>query len=108
MLKKTPTRAKTKSKSDVPGKDKYILQLYVTGISPNSANAIVNSKKILEKYLQARYDLEVIDIYQQPDLAIKENIIAVPVMIKKFPLPEARIIGDLSDTESVLTTLRLI
>lgn len=90
------------------GKGKYILRLFVTGILPNSARAIVNSKAICEQYLKGRYELEVIDIYQQPGLALTEDIIAVPVLIKKFPLPEERVIGDLSDVEKVLNELHLI
>ncbi|MEJ0101517.1 MAG: circadian clock KaiB family protein [Bacteroidota bacterium] len=66
--------------------EKYILQLFVTGILPNSARAIINSKAICEKYLSGRYELEIIDIYQQPSLALTEQIIAAPVLIKKFPL----------------------
>lgn len=82
--------------------ERYIFQLFVTGILPNSARAIVNINEICEKYLKDKYELEIIDIYQQPSKALTENIIAVPVLIKKFPLPEARLIGDLSDIEKVL------
>lgn len=88
--------------------EKYILRLFVTGILPNSARAIVNIKAICEKYLKSRYELEIIDIYQQPALALSEEIIAIPVLIKKFPLPEVRLIGDLSNTENVLKGLHLI
>jgi circadian clock protein KaiB len=86
----------------------YILQLFVTGISPNSALAIKNANAICEQYLKGRYELEIIDIYQQPSLALSENIIAVPVLIKKFPLPEERMIGDLSDIGKVLKGLDLV
>lgn len=92
----------------VNGKQKYILRLYITGILPNSARAVVNIKDICEKYLKNRYDLEIIDIYQQPDLASEADIIAVPVLIKKFPLPEDRMIGDLSDVNKVLKGLGLV
>jgi len=86
-------------------KGKYILRLFVTGILPNSARAVINIMAICEKYLKNRYELEIIDIYQQPDLALTEEIIAVPVLIKKFPLPEQRMIGDLSNIEKVLKEL---
>jgi circadian clock protein KaiB len=86
----------------------YILRLFVTGILPNSARAVVNIKAICEKYLKNRYELEIIDIYQQPDLAITDKIIAVPLLIKKYPLPEERMIGDLSNIEEVLKGLCLI
>src|SRR3989337_4452131 len=98
MSKQIPKKTKGKIKADGIGSEKYIFQLVVTGILPNSARAVVNIKAICEKYLKNRYELEVIDIYQQPALAITEDIIAIPVLIKKFPLPEQRLIGDLSDT----------
>lgn len=87
---------------------KYILQLFVTGILPNSARAVINITAICEKYLKNRYELEIIDIYQQPDLALTEEIIAIPVLIKKFPLPEQRMIGDLSNIEKVLKELGIV
>ena len=90
------------------GKQKYVFRLFVTGILPNSARAIKNLNTICEQNLKGRYDIEIIDIYQQPSLAVKEEIIAVPVLIKKFPLPEVRMIGDLSNKEKVLKELDLI
>lgn len=108
MAKKISEKIKSKEKAEGVGGQKYILKLFVTGILPNSARAVVNSKAICEKYLKGRYELEIIDIYQQPDLAVTENIIAIPVLIKKFPLPEERVIGDLSDFETVLQGLYLI
>lgn len=108
MSKKIRGNTKVKVEAGGNGKEKYILQLFVTGILPNSARAVVNINSICEKYLKDKYELEIIDIYQQPDLALKEGIIAIPVLIKKFPLPEERMIGDLSDIESVLKGLDLI
>ena len=106
MLKEKPQRMKVKVETeDTAGK--FILRLFVTGILPNSSRAVINIKAICEKYLKNRYELEIIDIYQQPELALAEDIIAIPVLIKKFPLPEARLIGDLSDTENVLKGLSL-
>jgi circadian clock protein KaiB len=67
-----------------------------------SMRAIENLKEICEEHLQGRYDLEVIDIYQKPALAKDEQIVALPTLIKKLPLPLRRVIGDLSDTEHVL------
>ncbi len=95
-------------KAESAGGEKYILKLFVTGILPNSARAIVNIKAICEKYLKDRHELEIIDIYQQPSLALSENIVAVPVLVKKLPLPQERLIGDLSDVEKVLRGLDLI
>ncbi|MGZ3921396.1 MAG: circadian clock KaiB family protein [Bacteroidia bacterium] len=90
------------------GEEKYILRLFVTGILPNSVRAIKNIKAICEEHLKGRYELEIIDIYQQPEFSLKENIIAIPLLVKKFPLPEERVIGDLSNTEKVLEGLHLI
>ena len=84
---------------------RYVLRLYVTGITPQSTRAIQNIKQICEEHLHGRYDLEVVDIYQQPALAKGEQIIAAPTLIKKLPLPLRRVIGDLSHTEKVLLGL---
>jgi circadian clock protein KaiB len=107
MAKKNPEKTNGKM-TPVRKGEKYILRLFITGILPNSARATVNIKAICEMYLKGRYDLEIIDIYQQPSLALSEKIVAVPVLIKKFPLPEARLIGDLSDIGAVLNGLLLI
>ena len=84
---------------------RYILKLYVAGQSPKSVKAIVNIKKICEDNLRGRYVLDVIDLYQQPQLAQGEQIIAVPTLIRKLPPPLRRIIGDMSNTERVLVGL---
>jgi circadian clock protein KaiB len=96
-------KARTLQLKIVPSQ--YVLKLYVAGRSPKSVNAITNIKKICEENLQGRYELEVIDLYQQPQLAQGEQIIAVPTLIRKLPLPLHRIIGDLSNTDSVLVGL---
>ncbi len=83
----------------------YVLRLYITGASPNSARAISNIRAICEAHLTNRYSLEIIDIYQQGGLAKEEQIVALPVLVKKAPLPERRLIGDLSDTQKVLKSL---
>ena len=91
------------------GKNKpiFILRLFVTGASPNSTRAIANTKEICEKYLKDKYELEIIDVYQQPTIAETEQIIALPLLIKKSPSPERRLIGDMSDTQRVLRGLGL-
>ncbi len=91
-----------KKKSD---KETYILYLFIAGTTSNSARAIINIRKICDQYLAGKVTLHVIDIYQQPEALISEQITAVPVLIRKFPLPERRMIGDLSDTETVLKGL---
>ncbi len=108
MSKKVQGKIKIKRNTKERTGEKYFLKLFVTGISPNSVRAIINIKTICEKYLKDRYDLEIIDIYQQPALAIIEEIIAIPVLIKKFPLPEERVIGDMSNTDNVLKGLHLV
>jgi len=88
-------------------KDRYILYLYITGSTSRSILAITNLKKICEEYLEGRYKLEVIDLYQKPSLAKGDQIIASPTLIKKLPLPFRRIIGDMSNEEKVLVGLDL-
>ena len=87
------------------GDDKLSLKLFVTGASPNSAKAISNLKDICEKYFENRYELEIIDVYQQPTKASEEQIIALPMLLKFLPPPIKRFIGDLSDTKKVLKGL---
>jgi len=84
---------------------RYYLRLYLAGTTPRSLESLENLKALCENYLQGRYELEVIDIYQTP---LKDDILAVPTLIKQLPLPIRRIIGDLSDTEKVLMGLDLI
>lgn len=86
---------------------RYVLRLYVTGTTPHSTRAIVNIRKLCEQHLQGRYDLEVVDIAQNPSLAEGHQIIAAPTLIKELPLPLRRFIGDLSQTERILVGLDL-
>jgi circadian clock protein KaiB len=86
---------------------KYVLRLYVTGMTPKSTRAITNVQKLCEEYLKGAYELKVIDIYQQPKLAKGEQIIATPTLIKKLPLPLRKMIGDMSDTERFLVGIDL-
>ncbi|HEX9615170.1 MAG TPA: circadian clock KaiB family protein [Bacteroidota bacterium] len=85
----------------------YLLRLYVTGTTSRSMRAIANIKNICESYLKGKYQLEVIDIYENPSLGRGEQIIATPTLIKKLPLPLRRFIGDLSNTERILLGLDL-
>ena len=91
-----------------PRGERYLLRLYVTGMTSRSSRAVSNLKAICEEHLEGRYDLEVIDIYQQPVLTKGEQIIAAPTLIKKLPLPMRRIIGDMSNRGRVLLGLDLI
>ena len=92
---------------DVPTETHYALKLYVAGQSPKSLHAIANLKKICEENLQGHYELEVIDLYEKPQLAKGDEIIAVPTLVRKLPEPIRKIIGDLSDEEKVLVGLQL-
>lgn len=85
----------------------YQLRLFVTGASPNSTRAISNLKEICDQFLKDNYELEVIDVYQQPLIAQAEQIIALPLLIKKGPGTERRLIGDMSNRDKVLRGLGL-
>jgi circadian clock protein KaiB len=84
---------------------RYILKLYITGTTPQSQKALANIKRICEEHLKGKFDLRVIDIYQNPTLAKNEQIIAAPTLIRVLPLPLRRFIGDLSNEEKVLLGL---
>jgi len=101
-------RAAFERAAQAPPVERYVLRLYVTGMTSRSARAVKNLQAICDEYLHGRYDLEVIDIYQQPALTKGEQIIAAPTLIKKFPLPMRRLIGDLSNRQRVLLGLDLI
>jgi len=88
--------------------ERYVLRMYVTGMTPNSVRAIENMKAICEEYLQGGYDLEIIDVYKQPALAKGEQIVAAPTLIKQLPLPLRRLVGDLSQKDRVLLGLDIV
>jgi circadian clock protein KaiB len=85
----------------------YTLRLYVTGLTPRSTRAIANLRALCEEFLTGRHELEVIDLYQQPELAQSAQLIAAPTLVKELPLPVRRLIGDLSDEQRVLAGLDL-
>jgi circadian clock protein KaiB len=89
------------------GTEKYVLRLYVAGTTPRSVQAVTNIKKICEEHLRGRYHLEVVDVYQQPTLAMGEQIIAAPTLIKKLPLPLRKFIGNMTNQERILVGLDL-
>jgi circadian clock protein KaiB len=101
-------RAKFEKAAEAPAVEHYVLRLYVTGMTARSARAVKNLQSICDEYLEGRYDLEVIDIYQQPVLTKGEQIIAAPTLVKKLPLPMRRIIGDMSNRERVLLGLDIV
>jgi len=87
--------------------EKYVLRLYVAGMTPRSQEAIRTVTTICEEHLAGRYDLEVIDLYQQPTLAKGEQIIAAPTLVKKLPQPLRRFIGSMANKEKILVGLDL-
>ena len=87
--------------------DTYELQLFVAGTSSLSVRAINNLQSILLQYLEGKYELEIIDVHQQPELALREDVTAVPMLVKKNPAPRRKLIGDMSNTEKVLRGLGL-
>lgn len=85
----------------------YVLRLYVTGATPRSLRAIQSIKQLCEEHLQGRYQLQVIDIYQQPTLAKGDQIVAVPTLIKQLPSPIRKFIGDMASVDRILLGLDL-
>ena len=107
MAKRGKRRGTARSSSADPSQQKYILRLYVTGTTTRSMRAIANIKEICETHLKGRYSLEIIDVHQQAAVAKREQLVALPLLVKKLPLPERRLIGDLSNTEKVLKSLEI-
>ena len=100
-----------KMKNEKPGKavkDMWILRLYVAGQTPKAIAAFTNLKKICEVQLKGKYSIEVIDLMENPQLANEFQIVALPTLIRKLPVPVRKIIGDLSNTERVLMGLDLL
>lgn len=88
--------------------ERYVLRLYVTGATARSLRAIANVKAVCEQYLKGHYQLEVVDVYRQPARLRKDQIVAVPTLIKALPVPLRLLVGDLSRTEQVLQGLGLV
>ena len=103
------TSATTRRKTPSSGAPKGIwqLRLYVAGQTPKSVTALSNLKKICKTHLRRRYSIEVIDLVAQPQLSRGDQILAIPTLVRKLPVPVRKIIGDLSDTERVLVGLDL-
>jgi circadian clock protein KaiB len=93
---------------DATEKDKWVLRLYVAGKTPKALTAFTNLKKICEEQLKGKYSIEVIDLLINPQLSAEYQIIALPTLVRKLPVPVRKIIGDLSDTERVLVGLDLL
>ncbi len=109
MPRKAADSKKKRIESAVTARKKarYILRLYVAGITPRSQEAIRNVTEICEEHLAGRYDLQIVDLYQQPVLAKGEQIVAAPTLIKQLPEPLRKLIGSMADKEKVLVGLDL-
>jgi circadian clock protein KaiB len=102
-VKKAPSAKKA---AGIPaGEFKFVLKLYVTGMTPKSRLAIRNVQKLLDEHIPGSYELDIVDIYQQPELARANQLIAAPTLIKQLPLPLRRLIGDMSSPDRILAAL---
>jgi circadian clock protein KaiB len=99
---KKPARAARKVSDE---RKMYSLRLYITGQTPRSAASIRNLREVCGEFLEGRFELQVIDLYQQPELAKEAQVVAAPTLIKKLPLPLRRLVGDLSNRNEVLLGL---
>jgi circadian clock protein KaiB len=87
---------------------KWNLRLYIAGQTPKSLTALANLKRICEEHMNGQYDIEVIDLMENPQLAQRDQIVAIPTLVRELPSPLKRIIGDLSNTERVLVGLDVV
>ena len=97
--------SKKKSDPRVIIEGKLVLQLYVSGMTPKSLEAIQNIKRLCDEYLNDAFELEIIDIYKNPELASEQSIVFSPSLIKRLPLPKKVLIGTLKDSEKVIKAL---
>jgi circadian clock protein KaiB len=104
---KIGSQLKPFAKSGRLKEDKWQLRLYIAGNTPKSTAALINLKKYCEQHLQGRYELEVIDLLLHPQLAAGDQILAIPTLVRKVPVPVRKIIGDLSNEEKVIVGLDL-
>jgi len=88
-----------------PAPPEFELELYVSGATPNSVRAVRNAKALCEKHLSGRYVLRVLDLYQQPELATRAQLVAAPTLLRLRPLPRRQLVGDLSNEQKVLSAL---
>ena len=96
------------SDEELAVQDKLILQLYVSGMSANSMQAIGNVTRLCEEYLKEKFELEIIDIYKNPSLAKEQQVVFTPSLVKRLPLPKKIFIGSMSDTKKLINGLGII
>lgn len=107
MPKPTRSNRRFEAAATASSAARYVLQLFVAGTTPRSVLAVSTLRAVCDAHLAGRFDLEVIDVYQQPELARAAQIIAVPTLIRRAPAPVRRILGDLSDTAQLRASLGL-
>src|SRR5581483_29023 len=107
MNSQAETRREFEQARSAPIEQRYVLQLFISGASPISFQAITNLKKICQEHLAGRHELQIIDIYQQPQLAFDEQVAVAPMLIKRLPFPLRRLIGNFSNTNQTLSSLGL-
>jgi circadian clock protein KaiB len=107
MKRTVRKKASRTAKRKTAERKMYSLRLYVTGQTPRSAASIRNLRDVCDEYLEGRFELQVIDLYQRPELAKEAQVVAAPTLIKRLPLPLRRLVGDLSDKREVLLGLDL-
>jgi circadian clock protein KaiB len=107
MKRKRPARKQSRRAAKNESRKMFRLRLYVTGQTPRSVASVQNLREVCDEYLAGRFELEVIDIYQQPELAREAHIIAVPTLVKSLPLPFRKLVGDLSNHHQVVLGLDL-
>jgi circadian clock protein KaiB len=96
---------KNKSTHKLIVEDKLVLQLYVSGMSPKSMEAIENIKRLCDEHLQDAFELEIIDIYKHPEVTLEQQIVFSPSLIKRLPLPKKTLIGSFADAKKVIKGL---
>lgn len=102
---KIPSAAGTRKRAGKKAITRYALRLYITGQTPRSRQSVENLRALCDKYIPGQFDLEVVDIYQQPAMAAAGQVIAAPTLIKSMPLPLRRLVGDFSDQNRVILGL---
>jgi circadian clock protein KaiB len=102
------SRAETIRAGGGTDSDKFVLRLYITGNTPNSIKAVANIKMLCEEVLRGRYEMKVVDIYQDPSQASEDQVVAIPTLVKTSPLPRRRLVGDMSSRERVLAGLGIV
>ncbi len=104
----TDIKVKEVNQADTENDDMWVLRLYIAGQTPKAITALKNLKEICEVQLKGKFTIEVVDLLENPQLGAEDQILALPTLVRKLPVPVRKIIGDLSNTERVLVGLDLL